>query len=98
MDAHYERLATEIVLHCPAGFREATLSARLDEGTSEISLRCVDRNGELLKPRVGGLSAARIDEALVALQGEWPSGPFTICAFTLKADGNFIFTVDQDGR
>jgi hypothetical protein len=98
MNAHYQTLATEIVSHSPTGFREATLSARLDESASEISLRCIDENGALLKPRVGGLSAAHIDEALAALQAEWPSGPCTICAFTLKADGNFTFTVEQDGQ
>ena len=93
MEAYYQALATEIVSHCPADFREATLSARMDEGASEFSLQCVAGNGEVVKPRVRGLSAANVDGALADLQQHWPSGRFQTCVFTLKPDGDFKFNV-----
>ena len=96
MEAYYQALATEIVSHCPADFREATLSARMDEGASEFSLSCVAGNGEVVKPRVGGLSAANVDGALADLQDHWPSGRFSTCVFTLKPDGDFKFNVGYD--
>jgi hypothetical protein len=96
MEAYYQAIATEIVSHCPKDFREATLTARLEEGASEFSLRCVAGDGEVVKPRVGGLSAANVDDALADLRQHWPSGRFSTCAFTLKPDGKFKFDVGYD--
>lgn len=97
MEAYYQALATEIVSHCPRDFREATLTARRDGGASEFSLRCVAGNGEVVRPRVGGLSAANVDGALADLQEHWPSGRFSTCVFTLKPDGGFKFDVGYGG-
>jgi hypothetical protein len=93
MEAQYQALATEIVQHCPQDFREATLSAHMEDGASEFALVCIDGQGETVRPRIGGLSAANIDDALAVLQENWPSGAFQDCTFRLKPDGDFKFDV-----
>jgi hypothetical protein len=99
VDVSYRQLASEIVEHCPSSFSKAKLSGQLVDDVSTFSLECVRPDGEKLLPRIGGLSASNIDDALHEIREAMTipgQTPWSRCTFTLFPDGKFKFDVEYD--
>lgn len=100
MEELYRALAQEIVSHCPADYERAQLQGEVEEDWSNFSVRCELPDGTATTPRIGGLSASKIDDALVEVRermmGQAGATPWSKCTFTYHRDGRFKFDVNYD--
>ncbi len=100
MEDLYRALAQEIVSFCPPNYEQARLNAEVEEDWSKFSLTCELPGGDAVTPRIGGLSASKIDDALVELRGRMlmqkEATPWSRCTFTYHRDGRFKFDIQYD--
>lgn len=91
-DESYLDLGRMIAGHCPRGFREAKLTARLGEGEAELAIECILDDGSAAAPPVLRLARDELAARLVSLREEegreWKS-----CTVTLVRGGGFTMDV-----
>lgn len=88
----YLDLGRMIAGHCPRGFREAALTARLDGGEPTLAINCVLDDGSSAAPPLLRLARDELHARLVSLREEegrdWQS-----CTVTLVRGGGFTMDV-----
>ena len=91
-DESYLDLGRMIAGHCPRGFREAKLTARLGEGEAELAIECVLDDGSAAAPPLHKFARDELAARLTSLREEegreWQS-----CTVTLVRGGGFSMDV-----
>lgn len=91
-DESYLDLGRMIAGHCPRGFREARLTARLGEGETELAIECTLDDGSAAAPPLHKFARDDLAARLVSLREEegreWKS-----CTVTLSRGGGFAMDV-----
>lgn len=91
-DESYLDLGRMIAGHCPRGFREAKLTARLGDGESELAIECVQDDGSAAAPPLLKFARDELRARLASLREEegreWKS-----CTVTLVRGGGFTMDV-----
>ena len=95
---HYADLARLALAQCPPGFDEARVAAEVDDGYSEIDLRCRRGAEEVHVTNFPAedsfgmhLSLEAIREAMASQSG---GRKWSRCVFRVFRDGNFKFEVE----
>lgn len=100
MDDLYQALASEVIKQCPREFVEAELKGEVEEGVSTFSLRCRLPDQSEARPRIGGIDASNIDDAVVGIYEQMKrmngGEGWHRFAFRLDPSGRFKFDVEYD--
>jgi hypothetical protein len=91
-DESYLDLGRMIAGHCPPGFRQAKLTARLGAGEAELAIECVLDDGSAAAPPLHKFARDDLQARLTSLREEegreWKS-----CTVTLTRGGGFTMDV-----
>ncbi len=94
---YYQQLAEVALAQCPPAYHQLKLSAELDEGYSEIDLRCRNGEGEIHVTNYPVTATAEMHRTLEAIReemGRLSGQRWTRCVFQVFPDGTFKFDVE----
>ncbi len=98
MQDAYTLLGQILVATCNSNFDTAHISARLDEGFTDIEYVCV-KNGEQSFALPAKGKGSQVHDALHEIRKQMTipgQAPWSRCTFTLFPDGKFKFDVEYD--
>jgi len=93
----YLQLGRAIAGQCPPGFREATLSATLDDVDVALALACTSADGSQVRPDLDAAARAAIQAPLEDIREDMArkeGKAWRRCTVTLVAGGGFAMDVD----
>lgn len=94
---HYQQLAEIALAQCPPSFEEVKLSAELDDGYSEIDLRCVKGKEEVHITGYPAEASFGMHLALESIReemGRLSGQKWSRCVFRILPNGRFEFNVE----